>query len=207
MPVKAAGSYVVAKAAEWAGRNPNSRLAGSMQYLNASPQASSEGAEGFERQIQFGFHCKEPQGGFMKRNLIGTLSLVVLSLLLNATGAYAQSAVKADVPFAFTLGTAQLPAGPYEVAAPCGSCGDQKTITIRNLKTGTTVLLQVQPEYRRDTSDRLVFHHLGNQYFLAEIWGDAGSAGMTIPASKLEKELRIASSPSNTSKEVVMAHK
>ena len=37
----------------------------------------------------------------MKRNLIGTLSLVALSLLLTAAGAAAQSAVQANVPFAF----------------------------------------------------------------------------------------------------------
>ena len=37
----------------------------------------------------------------MKRNLIGILSLVVMSVLISATGAYAQSYAKADVPFAF----------------------------------------------------------------------------------------------------------
>ena len=39
----------------------------------------------------------------MKRNLVGTLSLVVMSLLLNVNGAYAQSAVKANVPFPFNV--------------------------------------------------------------------------------------------------------
>ena len=51
----------------------------------------------------------------MKRNLIPILSLVVMSLMFNATGAYAQSYVKADVPFAFNVGMAQLPAGTYQI--------------------------------------------------------------------------------------------
>ena len=51
----------------------------------------------------------------MKRNLIGILSLVAISLMLNATGAYAQSYAKANVPFDFKLGSAQLPAGTYEL--------------------------------------------------------------------------------------------
>ena len=44
----------------------------------------------------------------MKRNLIGTLSLVVLSLLFSSTG-YAQILAKADVPFAFTVAKKTLP--------------------------------------------------------------------------------------------------
>lgn len=53
----------------------------------------------------------------MKRNLISILSLVVMSLLLNATGAYAQSYAKANVPFAFNVGAKQLPAGTYEIGS------------------------------------------------------------------------------------------
>jgi hypothetical protein len=65
----------------------------------------------------------------MKRNLIGILSLVVLSVL-TATGAYAQSAVRADVPFAFKVGKTQLPAGTYDIKADA-----QHMIAIHNSKT------------------------------------------------------------------------
>ena len=51
----------------------------------------------------------------MKRNLIGTLSLVVMSLLLNVNGAYAQPAAQANVPFAFNVGNSQLPPGNYKI--------------------------------------------------------------------------------------------
>ena len=138
----------------------------------------------------------------MKRNLIGTLSLVVLSLLLNATGAYAQAVAKGDVPFAFMVGKKQLPAGSYEIT-PNG----QSTIVIRNGETGTAVLSVVRKDSPSKSSPKLVFHQLGSQYFLAQVWGAEGRAEMIIPTSPLEKELRIAQAPSNTVGQVVIALK
>jgi hypothetical protein len=136
----------------------------------------------------------------MKRNLIGTLSLVVMSLLLSATGAFAQSAVSANVPFAFQVGQAQLPAGSYQIQA-----GYQSLIVSGQGKTMKSAYSQARWDSPRNASPRLVFHYVGNQYFLAEIWRGAGNAAMTIPASKLEKELQMASGPSTTGREVAIA--
>ena len=138
----------------------------------------------------------------MKRNLIGTLSLVVLSLLLNATGAYAQTVAKANVPFDFTVAKKQMPAGRYTIITD-----GQATITIQNSDTGASVLSTIRTESPSNVSPKLVFHSLGNQYFLAEVWGAEGRAGLIVPVSTLEKELRIASRPSNTVGKVVIALK
>ncbi|MGA8443195.1 MAG: hypothetical protein WB762_26590 [Candidatus Sulfotelmatobacter sp.] len=138
----------------------------------------------------------------MKRVVIGALSLVVLSLFLNAPGAYAQSVVKVNVPFAFKAGEAQLPAGCYAITS---FLYQRDMIMIRNCKTREAVVSLAQPEYPRDTSSRVVFQHLGDQYFLAEIWGDAGSLGMTIPAPELERQLQVASGSSTAGKPVVIA--
>ena len=139
----------------------------------------------------------------MKRNLITILSLVVMSLMLSATGAYAQyhpqSYAKANVPFTFHVGTAQLPAGCYRILT------QYQGIAIRNCKTGATVFSPVQRESPRDTAAQLVFDHLDNQYFLTQIWGAAGSVGMTVPSSKLERELQVAGGPSHASKKIMIA--
>ena len=91
----------------------------------------------------------------MKRNLITILSLVVMSLMLNSTGAYAQyhpqSYAKANVPFTFNVGTAQLPAGCYRITTL------YLGITIRNCKTGATVFSPVQQESPRDHSRQIGF--------------------------------------------------
>ena len=130
----------------------------------------------------------------MKRNLIATLSLVVMSLLLTATGAFAQSYVKANVPFDFKVGSAQLPAGSYDIKVDDTSSA---AIVIRNGETSASAMSTAWHESARNTSPKLVFHRVGNQYFLAEIWKSSNAEGMIVPTSKqekeLEKELQVAS--------------
>ena len=89
----------------------------------------------------------------MKINSIAASSLVVLSLLFTAAGARAQSAAQARVPFAFKVGTAQMPAGNYEVEKEMGS----EIITVRNLQTGTTVQAMARRESPSNKTDKLVF--------------------------------------------------
>jgi hypothetical protein len=139
----------------------------------------------------------------MKRNLIGTLSLVAMSLLLNVNGAYAQSAVKANVPFAFNVGTSQLPAGSYSITLEDGL----GLFMIGNSTTGAGILSLGQPEYSGDRSRKLVFQRLGNRYFLTQIWGEQGSTGLRLRAPKPETKLEIASQPSPSRKEVEIALK
>ncbi|MFY9791153.1 MAG: hypothetical protein WA474_02800 [Candidatus Sulfotelmatobacter sp.] len=138
----------------------------------------------------------------MKRNFIGILSLVVMSLMLNAA-AQAQSAAKANVPFAFTVGSAQLPAGTYVI-----STAGMSAIEIRNGQTSASALSLVRHESQSKSDAKLVFHHVAGQYFLAEIWGGAGANGMVIAPSKqeksLEKELRLATGQSK-SEDVLIA--
>ena len=136
----------------------------------------------------------------MKRNLIGILSLVVMSMLA-ATGAYAQS-VRANVPFAFRVGSKQLPAGAYEIRMT-----SDNAITIRNGQSRAT-LVMVRREDPRNSGNKLVFHHLGGEYFLAAIWRGADN-GMAITPSKqeknLEKELQLASGQPQVGEEVLIA--
>ena len=119
----------------------------------------------------------------MKINSIATSSLVVLSLLFTAAGAYAQSAVQAHVPFAFKVGTAQMPAGTYTLKRESDSrhhLDPQRQDRQSVLAVGTAGNLPPRQ------TEKLVFRHHGRQYFLTEIWGDAGNPGMVLPAPKAE---------------------
>ena len=139
----------------------------------------------------------------MKRNLIGTLSLVVMSLLLNVNGAYAQSATQANVPFAFNVGSSQLPAGSYRITVEYAG----GMVMIRNSTTSAKILSLGQREYPGGKSGKLVFQHLGDRYFLTEIWGTKSSAGMKLQAPKPETKLEIASKLSPAGREVEIALK
>jgi hypothetical protein len=136
----------------------------------------------------------------MKRNLIGILWLVVMAAMLGAT-ASAQTTAKANVPFAFKAGSAQLPAGTYKV----NKMGDNAIMIESGESRAYSVIRRDAP---KDTGCKLVFHRVAGQYFLAEIWGEAGSPGMVIPTSKqeksLQKELRASGQPAAT-EEVLIA--
>ena len=137
----------------------------------------------------------------MKRNRIGNLSLLALSLLLTTTGAFAQSAARADVPFAFNVGTKHLPAGTYEIKR---ADFDSNFVMVSNRNTGDTVLSLFQRETPGHVNHKLIFHHRGNQYFLAEIWGGEGNAGMAIPATKAEREVEVAGNPATQNIEIAL---
>ena len=146
--------------------------------------------------FSLGSTARSPKEDVMKRNVIGILSLVVMSLMLNAA-AQTQSAAKANVPFAFKVGSAQLPAGTY-IVSTVGAIA----IRIRNGQTSASAFSSVRREYQDNSGAKLVFHHVAGQYFLAEIWTGAGTNGMVIATSKqersLERELRLAAGKSKS---------
>jgi hypothetical protein len=177
-----------------------------MLYVNTSQRAASDGQAKLKDNSVWVPLQGAPKEDVMKRNLIGILTLVAMSVLLGATGAYAQSYAKADVPFAFTVGSAQLPPGNYQIK--CSNAGET-TIVIQNGETTASAMSMVEREYPRTTNAKLVFHRVGNQYFLAEIWRNSSTEGMVIPTSSqeksLEKELKLAGNRSGGYEEVVVA--
>jgi hypothetical protein len=144
----------------------------------------------------------------MKRNLITILSLVVMSLMFNASSAYAQSFAKANVPFAFNVSQKQMPAGTYEVKVVGAASG---TILIRNIETGESALSIAGYEAPRSTEGKLVFNHVGHEYFLSQVWRESGSQGERIPTSRREreltKELLLAKDAKSGHEEVIIALK
>ncbi len=140
----------------------------------------------------------------MKRNLIGILSLVVMSVMIGAT-ANAQDAAKANVPFSFRVGSAQLPAGSYLIKRGNGPAA---LITVRNSEIPAAAMSLVQLEPAGNTHGKLLFHRVADQYFLEQVWTSDG-AGMTIPTSKqerdAEKEMRMAKGKTNVSEEILIA--
>jgi hypothetical protein len=130
----------------------------------------------------------------MKSNRLGNISLLALSLLFTTTSSFAQSPARANVPFAFNVGTKHLPAGTYEIKR---ADFDSNFVMISNHNTGETVLSLFQKEAPGRVNHKLIFHHQGNQYFLSEIWGGEGGIGMAmgVPATKAEPQTEVASNP------------
>jgi hypothetical protein len=139
----------------------------------------------------------------MIRNFVGTLSLAVLSLTLTS-GAHAQSIVKADIPFAFNVGATQLPAGQYQIKED----HTRLSISILNVKTGAIASIPVQQDSNTAAHPVMIFRNVGERHFLARVSESMDGLNLTIPASKLEKQLRAveeAKAPAASGKDVLVA--
>jgi len=121
----------------------------------------------------------------MKR-ITSALALFVASLFITA-GVWAQ-AVKATVPFDFTINSTTVPAGTYIISSTSSDVlriySDQKHVHLL-----TTALMD---SGNAGKGNVLVFHKYGNQYFLSEIRCKDTSMNLRLPVWKTEKQARAA---------------
>ena len=125
----------------------------------------------------------------MKRNVFGALMTLIVAFSIAVPVVQAQQTImSANVPFAFNIGDKQLPAGAYAVR-------EMDRATLIQSKDGATSVLGIYA-YAGPSSDetKLVFNKVGDHYFLAQIWTSARGQGLSVPESKLEKELRASNS-------------
>jgi hypothetical protein len=124
----------------------------------------------------------------VKSNL---LSLAMsLALLMSAAVAQAQTThMKVMVPFEFTAGNVQLPAGEYQVEAMGPWGGPTLSVHNVNSKAGSIVLSNSCRSQKPITKDKLVFYRYGHEYFLAEVWNQNSFAGSQIKINPRQAEL------------------
>ena len=115
--------------------------------------------------------------------------LFVFTALLLATAAHAQSTnVTASVPFDFVVANQAYPAGDYAVK----SISDTGVpILIRNSDEAEKgiVLSGSCSSVKPSTTTKLVFHRMGGQYFLYQVWQEGNTTGREFPLSKREIQL------------------
>lgn len=120
------------------------------------------------------------------------LTILVLALALLPTMAFAQlnsTSIKADVPFAFTVGDQTIPAGTCLVR---GAGANSDALWIGNQADNiATYAIPLRSE-SLNPSERtvMVFHKYGDRYFLASIEVNGTSSGYKMRQTKVEKELR-----------------
>ena len=122
--------------------------------------------------------------------------LFVFTALLLATAARAQSTnVTASVPFDFVVADQAYPAGDYAVK----SISDTGIpILIRNSDQAEKGFVLSVPcsSVKPSTTTKLVFHRMGGQYFLYQVWTEGNTIGREFRLSKTEKQLARNSSKS-----------
>ena len=137
----------------------------------------------------------------MKSKIYGALAMLGVALMVSVPLVQAQSAVKADVPFAFSLQDKSMPAGNYKIIALSG-----QVLEVWNLdaQRGTLLAKQMSVQSNRDQSPKLVFHKYGDQYFLSQIWYAESHYGVGFAESKREKEVKTASNALPNAPETVI---
>ena len=119
------------------------------------------------------------------------IALSGLLVLLTFSAALGQSDRQTIIyiPFNFTAGEKQFPAGKY-VFERIWKNTDSVWVVRRKDNVGKAMLL-TRPVRANETQDetRLVFHQYGNLYFLSEIWTAGDNTGRTIQTSDRERGL------------------
>ncbi|MCI0351756.1 MAG: hypothetical protein L0Z53_20235 [Acidobacteriales bacterium] len=122
-------------------------------------------------------------------------SLLICGLLVGlAASAQAQSKIRVNVPFDFTIGSTLLPAGEYTVL-PASQNAPSEVLLVRDADgraRAVTMGIRIEPDSKA-TEAKLVFHRYGDQYFLSQIWLNAGEAGSEMVPGSHERELARAS--------------
>ena len=121
----------------------------------------------------------------MKRNMFGALMTLIVAFAVATPMVHGQTIMTANVPFAFSVGQQQLPAGAYAVR----EVGDKATlIENKNGHEKSLALYQSAGPSKADET-KLVFHRIGDRYFLCQIWTSTRGEGRALPESNLEKEM------------------
>jgi hypothetical protein len=110
-------------------------------------------------------------------------------VLLVASAAQAQQTnIRANVPFDFVVGNQSYPAGEYNLKSVSGTGIPIRVDNLQESAVGL-VLSQTCTASEPANSTKLVFHRLGEHYFLYQIWQDGSSSGRQFGVSKAETHL------------------
>jgi hypothetical protein len=118
-----------------------------------------------------------------KQILSVVVTLSVIATLSFAVFAGVTRSLKANVPFDFMVNGKTLPAGQYIIEQ--GTVTNALVIRNWNAKKSIGVIVQ-RREVGPDSKPQLIFRRYGNQYFLAQVIGEA--SGNELPKSKAEYE-------------------
>ncbi len=119
-------------------------------------------------------------------NRISATTLLAIASVASCTGAIAQQpALRANIPFDFTVGNTWMPAGEYTITSP--------THDVLELKSGSHIasVVSIQSGAESNSGSELVFDRYDDQYFLHQVLcPNRVSLNLQIPSSKAEKRAR-----------------
>src|SRR6202035_5329899 len=114
----------------------------------------------------------------------------VLASTPSATAQNSYAKVKADIPFAFQVGSQHMPAGTYDINVLAGP-----QVLLRGPgNTGGVLLMDTTEFLQVPSKGKIVFDRYGNKYFLHQIWTEGNRQGRECVKSRAEKEILLSQS-------------
>jgi len=125
----------------------------------------------------------------MKNQAYTMIAMFVLVASM-AMAAQAQTSgrthLTANIPFNFSVGNQNLPAGEYAIAQ-INPASDHVVLQLRN-KGGDSAMVQMTSVIGKGQENaRLIFHRYGNKYFFAQVWVDGEGDGLQAPKPRAER--------------------
>ncbi len=140
----------------------------------------------------------------MKR-IIAAVALFAVASLVTVTGVSAQEhPMKVTVPFDFTVGNQLLPPGTYRITTSASS--HQVLIASRGRGISVLVLGSADDKSAGERA-KVVFHKIGDQYFLNEIVSSAFNSSALLPPSKLETRAKMQNASLQSDVKTIIATK
>ena len=127
-------------------------------------------------------------------------ALVALAALFMTTAAHAQT-VQATVPFNFVAGDRAYPAGDYVIS---NSGAVLRIASTENPSSDELILSRACEKATPSDKTKVVFHQMGGEYFLHQIWVDGDTRGRELPKSK--SEMRLAQNHEKSESVIVAAN-
>jgi hypothetical protein len=118
-------------------------------------------------------------------NRISAIALLAIASVATCAGAMAQSGLRANIPFDFTVGDTWMPAGDYIITSP--------TQGVLAFRSGSHLALVASSKSSNESNSgsELVFNKYDKQYFLHEVLcPHRVSLNLRIPSSRAEKRAR-----------------
>ena len=124
----------------------------------------------------------------MKRQVFVIITTLSLLVAQSAAAVNAQSdlRLKANIPFAFSVGDKVLPAGEYIVSFVGGEALRIQRVDGSEAQCFFTIYTRGN---KRRNESSLVFNRYGDQYFLSTIWTAGEDAGLQLKKPHVEREL------------------
>lgn len=129
----------------------------------------------------------------MKKKVFSVMATCCFLAMVAAATVHAQlpgTAVRATIPFDFSVRGKTFPAGEYEIKRFSDAPDGLIIFSIND--NHERAMFETEPVVARRISSRseIVFHRYGDSYFLSEVFAGGGQTGRELLVSREERNLR-----------------